>query len=184
MRLTLLLTAFGLFLGSSIAADEARIAPDWTLQSASGETVTLSEVAVTQPVIVLFWATWCPYCKALMPHIQSIRLEYGDEVRILAIHFRDDNGDPVAFIESAGYDFTLLPDGDEVAELNGIWGTPGLMIIDQDRAIRYDLYMLPKFDLSAARGSPTHSKKAAYLAPYWAAELRKSLDLVLDRRAE
>ena len=184
MRLTLLLTAFGLFLGGNIAAEEARIAPDWTLQSASGETVTLSEVAAAQPVIVLFWATWCPYCKALMPHIQSIRLEYGDEIRVLAIHFRDDKGDPVAFIEHAGYDFTLLPDGDEVAELNGVWGTPGLMIIDHDRIVRYDLYKLPQLDLPAARKSPAHSKRAAYMAPYWAAELRKSLDLVLSQRAE
>jgi len=181
MRLTLLLTTFSLFLSGNIAADEARIAPDWTLQSQSGESVTLSEVAAEQPVIVLFWATWCPYCKALMPHIQSIRLEYGDEIRVLAIHFRDDKGDPVAFIESAGYDFTLLPDGEEVAKLNEVWGTPGLMIIDRDRVIRYDLYTLPKLDLSAAGKSAAHSKKAGYLAPYWAAELRKSLDLVLSR---
>ena len=80
-----------------------------------------------------------------MPHIQSIRLEYGDEIRVLAVHFRDDKGDPIAFIENAGY----------------------------------DLYTLPKLDLSAAEKSATHGKKAAYLAPYWAAELRKSLDLVL-----
>jgi cytochrome c biogenesis protein CcmG/thiol:disulfide interchange protein DsbE len=184
MRLVLLLTAFGLFLSGNTAADEARMAPDWTLQSESGETVTLSEVAAEQPVIVLFWATWCPYCKALMPHIQSVRLEHGDEIRVLAVHFRDDKGDPVAYIESAGYDFTLLPDGDEVAKLNEVWGTPGLMIIDRDRNIRYDLYALPKLDLSAAGESPAHRKKAAYLAPYWAAELRKSLDLVLSERAE
>ena len=179
MRLKLLLTAFGIFLCGNTAADEVRVAPDWTLQSISGETVTLSEVAAEQPVIVLFWATWCPYCKALMPHLQSIRLEYGDEVRVLAVHFRDDDGDPVAYMENAGYDFTVLPDGDEVAKLNGAWGTPGLLIIDGDMLIRFDRYELPKFDLSAAGESPKHSKKAAYLAPYWAAELRKALDLVL-----
>ncbi len=184
MRLTLLLTTFGLFLGGTISADEVPIAPDWTLESESGETVTLSEVAAKQPVIVLFWATWCPYCKALMPHIQSVRLEYGDEIRVLAVHFRDDKGDPVAYIKSTGYDFTLLPDGDEVANLNEVWGTPGLMIIDRDRIIRYNLYSLPQLDLSAAGESPAHSKKAAYLAPYWAAELRKSLDVVLNERAE
>ena len=104
MRLILLLTAFGLLLGSNVAADEVRVAPDWTLQSESGEAITLSEVAAQQPVIVLFWATWCPYCKALMPHIQSVRFEYGDAIRVLAIHFRDDKGDPVGFIEAAGYD--------------------------------------------------------------------------------
>jgi thiol-disulfide isomerase/thioredoxin len=184
MRLTLVLSAFSVFLGGNVAAEEARIAPDWTLQSEAGESITLSEVSAGQPVIVLFWATWCPYCKALMPHIQSVRLEYGDEVRVLAVHFRDDDGDPVAFIENAGYDFTLLPDGDEVAELNGVWGTPGVLIIDRDRHIRFDLYNLPKPDLSAVGKSPAHSMKAAYLAPYWAAELRKSLDIVLRQDLE
>lgn len=183
MRLKLLLTIFSVFLGGDIAATELRMAPDWTLQSQNGEIVTLSEAVSEQPVIVLFWATWCPYCKALMPHIQSIRLEYGDEIKVLAIHFRDDKGDPVAYIENAGYDFTLLPDGDYVAKLNDVWGTPGLMIIDRDKFIRYDLYALPKLDLSAAGKSPAHSKKAAHLAPYWAAELRKSLDLVLSQEA-
>ena len=180
MRIKLLITIFGLLLGGGVAANEVRVAPDWTLQSQSGESITLSEVAAEQPVIVLFWATWCPYCKALMPHIQSIRLEYGDEVRVLAVHFRDDKGDPVAFIKKTGYDFTLLSNGEDVAELYGVWGTPGLLIVDRERVIRFDLYKLPKLDLSAAGESPAHSKRAAYLAPYWAAELRKSLDLVLD----
>jgi hypothetical protein len=55
------------------------------------------------------------------------------------------------------------------------------MIIDREMIIRYDLYALPQLDLSAAGQSPGHSEKAAYLAPYWAAELRKSLDLVLQQ---
>lgn len=184
MRLIFLCIALGLFPGGDLAADETRVAPDWTLQSQNGESVTLSEATAEQPVIVLFWATWCPYCKALMPHIQSVQLEYGDKIRVLAINFRDDKGDPVAFIESAGYDFTLLPDGDDVARLYGVWGTPGLLVIDTDRNIRFDLYALPKLDLSDAGESPTHGKKAARLAPYWAAELRKALDLVLSERSD
>jgi len=180
MRIQILLATTALLFTNAIAADEPRVAPDWTLQSVSGESVTLSEVAAEQPVIVLFWATWCPYCKALMPHIQSVRLEHGDKVRVLAVHFRDDKGDPVAFMENAAYDFTVLPDGDEVAELNDIWGTPGVLLIDRDMHIRFDQYALPKYDLPAAGKSPSHSKKAAYKAPYWAAELRKALYGVLN----
>ena len=180
MHLTIFLIILGLFASGDTIAAEQRVAPDWTLRSSNGELVTLSEIAAEQPTIVLFWATWCPYCKALMPHLQSVRFEYGDKIRVLAVHFRDDKGDPVAFIENAGYDFTLLPDGDEVAKLNGIWGTPGLMIIDRDTAIRFDLYTLPKIDLPAAGESSTHSKRAALLAPYWAAELRKALSIVLS----
>ena len=180
MRIKLFVTILTLLLTSTAAADEPRVAPDWTLQSVDGETITLSEVAAEQPVIVLFWATWCPYCKALMPHIQSLRLEYGDRVRVLAVHFRDDKGDPVEFMANAAYDFTVLPDGDEVAKLNDIWATPGVLIVDRDRLIRFDQYALPQYDLPAVGKSPSHGKKAAYKAPYWAAELRKALDVVLE----
>ena len=58
------------------------------------------------------------------------------------------------------------------------------MIIDTDRVIRFNLYELPKLDLSGAGESPSHGKKAALLAPYWAAELRKSLDTVLGETGE
>lgn len=179
MNLRLLFATTALLFTGAAAAAEPRIAPDWTLQSVNGESITLSVAAAEQPVIVLFWATWCPYCKALMPHIQSIQLEYGDSVKVLAVHFRDDRGDPVEFMEDAAYDFTVLPDGDDVAKLNDIWGTPGVLLVDQDMHIRFDQYALPQYDLPAAGKPPSHGKKAAYKAPYWAAELRKALDVVL-----
>lgn len=164
---------------ASIAAAETRVAPDWTLQSAAGEKVTLSRAVAERPVVLLFWATWCPYCKALMPHLQSIALEYGDRIEVLAIHFRDDDGDPVGFVRDAGYDFTLLTEGNEVAELNGIWSTPGVLIVDTDRVVRFDLYALPRPELPEGADSASHSRKAGFRAPYWAAEIRRSLDAVL-----
>ena len=130
-------------------------------------------------MILFFWATWCPYCKALMPHLQSIRLEYGDKVKILAINIRDKN-DPVAFVEKAGYDFTVLPHGDEVAELYEIYGTPGIIIVDREQRMRFDLRALPQLDIPSNGEKMSNSKKAAYKAPYWAAEIRKALDSVLD----
>lgn len=155
--------------------EEARIAPDWTLETPEGRPVRLADVAGQQTTLLFFWATWCPYCKALMPHLQSMRLEYGEELRILAINVFED-GDPVEFIRSAGYDFTLLLNGDEVAEIYGINGTPGILIVDRDRAVEFDLRRIPRPASMAARESASNRRKAAYLAPYWAAEIRKAID--------
>ncbi len=168
-----------LLLASQAPANAADMAPDWSLVSSSGETVRLSEEVKQQTTVLFFWATWCPYCKALMPHLQSIRLEYGDDVEILAINFRED-GDPVTFIEDAGYDFTVLPDGDAVAERYGVHATPGIIVVDGQQEIRFDLRKLPrrKFPSEDVQ-TGSHKRKAAYRAPYWAAAIRKSLDEVL-----
>jgi thiol-disulfide isomerase/thioredoxin len=182
MRLKLALFIVGIFIVATAPAAEQRVAPDWTLRTPEGERVTLSEVAAKRPVLLLFWATWCPYCKALMPHLQSIGLEYGETIEILAIHFRDDKGDPAGFVRDAGYDFTVLTNGTGVAELNGIWSTPGVFIVDTDRVIRFDLYTVPEPEFPESEEALSHRKKAGYRAPYWGAEIRKSLDTVLDGR--
>lgn len=172
----------GLFL-SSAPLGAAEPAPDWTLTSSEGDATRLSAEVREQPVVLFFWATWCPYCKALMPHLQSIRLEHGDEVKILAINFVE-KGDPVGFLKELGYDFTLLPAGDEVAAIYGVYGTPGVILVDQDQKIRFDLRTLPPLKPPGDGPKTSHKKKAAYLAPYWAAELRKSIDSVLEESTQ
>ncbi|MFQ5609776.1 MAG: peroxiredoxin family protein [Woeseiaceae bacterium] len=157
----------------------AETAPDWALRNADGEPVRLSREVEEQPVILFFWATWCPYCKALMPHLQSIRLEYGDKLKILAIGIRDPKGDPVGYVEKQGYDFIVLPGGDAVAELYGIFATPGVIVVDSERIMRWDLRALPPLELSDDVLEARHSRRAAHRAPYWAAELRKALDELL-----
>jgi len=178
MRHPAIALTFFLLLTSTVLAEDAIVAPDWTLVSAEGDTVTLSVEAHQQPTVLLFWATWCPYCKALMPHLQSLRFEHGSDIKILAINFSDKDGDPVAFVRDAGYDFVVLPDGDAVAAAYRIYGTPGVVIVDQDRKIRFDLRALPRLNLPASEQSASNKRKAAYLAPYWAAEIRKAVDQI------
>lgn len=165
-----------LFVSPAHAAEKS---PDWALSTTDGQTVRLSEAVQQRPVIVLFWASWCPYCKALMPHLQSVHFEYGDAVDILAVVIRDEEGDPQGYVDRFGFDFTVLLDGDRVAELYGIYATPGLLMIDSDRNIRWDLYKLEPPELPADVQEARHFLQAAYRAPYWASEIRRALDGVL-----
>ena len=158
-------------------ATELQTAPDWTLSTSAGQAINLDEESEQQTVVLFFWATWCPYCKALMPHLQSMRLEYGDNIKVLAVNIFED-ADPVTFMADTGYDFILLPNGDTVAELYETHGTPGVFVIDADRAIRFDLRTLPKISPPDNGEKTGHSRKAAFMAPYWAAEIRKSIDQI------
>lgn len=169
---TTLITVLLLFLAPGAHAESA---PDFATVSAGGETIKLSEEVREQTTVLFFWASWCPYCKALMPHLESIRLEYGDDVEILAIHFRDD-ADGARYIADAGYGFTVIPDGDAIAKRYGVHSTPGLVIPDESLTVRFDLRELQRRPLP--QDAETHTQKAAFRAPFWAAEIRQAIDAV------
>lgn len=164
--------------GSSLAAETASVSPDWTHNQANGISFRLGTESAERPLVVLFWATWCPYCKALMPHLQSIKLEYGENVDIVAIHFRADKSDPADYVANMGYEFLLLPNGEPIAEIYGIWGTPGVLIIDKDRRIKFDLRQLV-VPQGLVDEKAKHGQKAARLAPFWAAQIRRELRQVV-----
>ena len=172
MLLTLILA---LSVQHSYAQEE--VAPAFTLANAAGEQVTLPR-AHDGVDIYFFWASWCPYCKALMPHLQSMRIEYGDAVTIFALNIRDDE-DPEPFMAEHGYDFVLIPEADSIMELYGVRPTPGLFVVDGEGRIRLNLYEMI-FDDGSEYKTLSHGKKAGRRAPYWAAEVRRTIDIILS----
>jgi cytochrome c biogenesis protein CcmG, thiol:disulfide interchange protein DsbE len=87
-------------------------APDFTLQTQTGETYTLSELK-GKAVLINLWATWCPPCRAEMPAIQNIYDEYKQEgLIVLAINMTtQDNPLNIApFAEEYNLTFPILLD--------------------------------------------------------------------------
>ena len=166
----LVLAILALAAAFEAAADTA---PNFATVTASGSPITLEDTVRDKRVVLFFWASWCPYCK--MPHLQSLKLEYGDELEIVAIHFRDD-ADGQAFIEGEAYDFVVVPDGGAIARRYGIHATPGVVIPDASLEIRFDLRDLQRRGLPVSDEELNHRQKAGFRAPYWAAEIRKALD--------
>lgn len=63
-----------------------QMAPDFTLNTLDGKTVKLSDFK-GKKVILNFWATWCPPCKAEMPHMQNYYQSNKDkDIIILAVN--------------------------------------------------------------------------------------------------
>ena len=152
---------------------QAEAPASFTLESLEGVSYTLPEEQEGVG-IYLFWASWCPYCKALMPHIQSVVDEYGDGISVYALNFRD-RKDPADLIKENGYEFTVLPNAGAVAESWGVHGTPGLFIVDQSGTVHLNLYDVVA-DNPPGYDELNHSQKAARRTPFWAARIRAALD--------
>lgn len=92
-----------------------------------------------KPALILFWATWCPYCKALMPALQSLLDEVGQQrLDVYAVDvFEDGQLDPAAELKARHQAFTLVLAGDAIAADYGVLGTPGLFLVGRDGRIQY-----------------------------------------------
>ncbi|MFY3793047.1 TlpA family protein disulfide reductase [Ureibacillus sp. MALMAid1270] len=113
-------------------------APDFELQTLSGETVRLSDYR-GKKVILNFWATWCPPCKAEMPHMQNFYEEHGDEIEVIAVNLtsRDNGMEGVEkFARDYGLTFKIPLDVDGVyGEQYEIMSIPTTYVLDENGQI-------------------------------------------------
>lgn len=66
-------------------------APDFTVLDKDGNEVTLSGIVSekNKPIIINFWATWCPPCVRELPHFEKMYKEYSDEIEFLMVNLTD-----------------------------------------------------------------------------------------------
>ena len=111
---------------------QAAPAPDWTLKDSQGQSVSLQDYR-GKVLILHFWATWCPYCKKVQPGLDKLYLEYKNHgVELLGISLREeDNADPQQSLIDRGHHFKTLLNGEKVAGLYQVSGTPTTYFIDR-----------------------------------------------------
>ena len=69
--------------GVGIALGSA--APGAAVQSLDGKPVDLAQYIGKTPVVLEFWATWCPLCKKLEPALEAARQKYAGRVTFVSV---------------------------------------------------------------------------------------------------
>jgi peroxiredoxin len=119
------------------APQQGFLAPDFTLETIEG--VTLSELR-GHPILLNFWASWCPPCRQEMPAMERMYQEYKDTgFIILAVNttFQDTLAEAQSFIKANGLNFhVLLDQSGEVSNLYLIQAMPTSFFIDKEGIIR------------------------------------------------
>ncbi|HJQ09634.1 MAG TPA: TlpA disulfide reductase family protein [Gemmatimonadaceae bacterium] len=68
-----------------LGIDVGAKAPAVTVHALDGKVVDLANYIGKQPVLIEFWATWCPNCRELMPTLIDTEKKYGKRVKFMAI---------------------------------------------------------------------------------------------------
>lgn len=110
---------------------KGNIAPDFTLETLDGKTVKLSDFR-GEKILLNFWASWCPPCRAEMPDIQKVHKNH--DVAILAVNLTNAETSVESvkeFVNDFQLTFPILLDKKlEVANTYGIQPIPTSFLID------------------------------------------------------
>jgi len=114
------------------------LAPNWILPDSKGKPVSLyEEVETGRTIVMFFWASWCKSCKSLLPILQQLDDAKGERpISFYLMNVWEDD-DPVAFLERYDLELPVLLQAENVALRYDIRITPGVVVVDPERRIRY-----------------------------------------------
>ena len=98
---------------ASDTAQPQDLAADFTVYDAGGKEVKLSDFR-GKPVIINFWASWCPPCKAELPYFDEAFQQYGEDIVFLMVDLADGESETqegaARYVEECGYAFPVYFD--------------------------------------------------------------------------
>lgn len=119
-------------LGNS-ASGNIQPAPDFSLESLNGEVLSVSQYKGDKPVILDFWATWCPNCQRDMPRLNGFYEKYKDQVEVIGVNLQESRGLVENFVSKRGITFPIVLDPrSDAARSYGVRYTNFHVLINKD----------------------------------------------------
>lgn len=116
--------------------EDNSLAPNFTSQDVFGQQVSLSDFEGQKPVLLVFWATWCSYCKQELPDLKEFSQKYKSEIKVIAIDSGETKKIIKDYIQKNNIDFLVLLDEErEIWNKYLVRGTPSHFLINEKREI-------------------------------------------------
>jgi thiol-disulfide isomerase/thioredoxin len=140
-----MLRAFSVFAMTTLVASLAWAAtlsgpaPNFTLQSNSGEQVSLASLK-GKVVMVNFWATWCVPCRQEMPHLEALYQRYESlGFELLAVNVEKNQAEGIRkWLADTPVTFPVLLDPDnKVTKLYKVQTMPSTVLVARDGTMRF-----------------------------------------------
>ncbi len=111
-------------------------APDFSLDTLTGEELILSKLRGT-PVVLNFWATWCPPCRAELPELAAASTRLAGELMIVGVNQAEARADVQAFAAGLSLPFPVpLDERADVSQTYRVRSLPTTFFIDRQGVIR------------------------------------------------
>lgn len=134
------LFSFGKKENVTVGVKEGDVAPDFSLYDINGKSYNLKGVRGKKVVLLVFWATWCPYCVEEIPQLNKIYQEYSKKgLEVWVVNISEKKDKVSKFAANRGINYTVLLDSSgKIADLYQIRGIPANIILDKNGIIQHN----------------------------------------------
>ncbi len=126
---------------SALAADVGDSVPGFVLEKTDGTVLRTDALKGKKPLMLVFWATWCPSCKVEIPRLKEVHAALkprGLELIAVNVGVNDSLNKTKRFMKK--YDITYpvgFDEGSRITTRFKILGTPTVIIVDRSGVVRY-----------------------------------------------
>ncbi|MCW8125322.1 protein disulfide oxidoreductase [Microbulbifer halophilus] len=124
--------AVGYYQQRGIPTEQAPPLAGTTLE---GRAVDLQRMAADGPVLIYFWATWCPYCRVVSPAVSDLARDH----QVISVAMQSGDGNELrGYLRDHGLQLPTI--NDPTGALSGRWGvrvTPTIVIVDSRGDVRW-----------------------------------------------
>jgi len=133
----LAISLIGIGCSTGFSSQKEKTAPDFSLKSLDGQTITLSQFR-GRPVVINFWASWCQPCRDEIPFLQQVYNKYNNMGLVFFAIDIGENPETINryFKDNGLFMPVLLDSNKQVSQDYGITGVPETFFIDKNGIIR------------------------------------------------
>lgn len=151
IKIHCLLLGIALFLFIPVSAqalNEGDRLPPFTAKDIDGKSIDLSALIGKRPLLLVFWASWCPNCKNEVPRINKLVEKYryqGMEFIGINVGVNDSIAKVRRFMSESGMSYPVIFDSTgKISRQFGIVGVPTILVTDKKGIIVFKNYATPE----------------------------------------
>ena len=110
--------------------------PDFQIPTGQGNQA-LSQLR-GKPVVINFWASWCPPCTDELPYFERLKAQYGDRVQVVTVDWNEDPGTALGYLRAQHLDLPVVSDRQSrIYAAYSLAEVPDTLVLDADGNVSY-----------------------------------------------
>lgn len=106
--------------------------------------VLLSDLYAARPVLLVFWATWCPSCREELPRVNQLAETYSEKLSVLSVNAQESPEEVEKFLTQNHVNFPVLLDqSGQISDLFEVTAIPSILLLAKGGEILYYGFTLP-----------------------------------------